>query len=59
MTVDKDKIPRDKLGNELLLLKERVITEERIKKFFHHMGEYEYKQGILSRIGDTNFSENN
>lgn len=57
MDINPDRIPKDKLGNKLLLLKERVITQERIKKFYHHTGEYEYKQGILSRIGDTHFSE--
>lgn len=57
MSIDPERIPKDKLGNELLLLKERVITQERIKKFYHHTGEYEYKQGILHRIGDTHFSE--
>lgn len=59
MKVDEDKIPRDKLGNELLLLKDRVITPEKIKKFFHSTGEYEYKHGVLTRIGNMSFSENN
>tara|TARA_B110000879_G_scaffold195659_1_gene264570 strand:+ start:595 stop:1194 length:600 start_codon:yes stop_codon:yes gene_type:complete len=58
MDIEKERLPRDKLGNILLLLKERVITQEIIKKFYHDTGIYEYKQGIMSRFEDMTFSEN-
>ena len=59
MDIEKERLPRDKLGNVLLLLKERVITQERIKKFYHDTGVYEYKQGIMSRFDDMSFLKTN
>lgn len=52
-----ERAPRDKLGSVLLLLKERTITKDRIRKFFHKSGIYEYKNGTLSRLMNMSFSE--
>lgn len=53
----KESLPKDKLGNSLVLLKERIIEQNKIKKFHHNSGTYEYKKGILSRVGDMNFTQ--
>lgn len=57
LDIPEERRPKDKLGNLLCQLKERVITEEKINKFYHESGIYEYKNGILSRLGDMAFNE--
>lgn len=52
-----DRVPRDKLGNILLSLKERAIKKENIRKFYHKSGIYLYHPGELSRLGDMNLNE--
>jgi intracellular multiplication protein IcmQ len=57
LTSSPDRVPRDKLGNILLSLKERAIKKENIRNFYHKSGVYLYHPGTLSRIGDMNLSE--
>lgn len=52
-----DRVPRDKLGNILLSMKERAIKIENIRKFYHKSGIYIFHPGSLSRVGDLNLSE--
>lgn len=49
--------PKDKLGHPLLVLKERAITHDKIRKFYHVSGIYEYKKGLLNRLGPMTYSD--
>jgi intracellular multiplication protein IcmQ len=57
LSVPQERLPKDKLGNTLLVLKEKAITHDKIKKFFHHTGIYEYDKGLLKHVGNMSFSE--
>jgi intracellular multiplication protein IcmQ len=47
--------PRDKLGQELLILKNVVLRPEAIEQFIHISGIYEYKNQSLIRLADAPF----
>lgn len=57
LDVPDERLPKDKVGNTLLLLKERVITHSKIKRFYHNSGIYEYNKGLLTRLSDMKFTE--
>jgi intracellular multiplication protein IcmQ len=44
-----DAAPKDRLGHELLVLRENAIKLENILRFVHMNDEYHYKNGILSK----------
>jgi intracellular multiplication protein IcmQ len=45
-----DKIPLDKLGKPMLVLKDKAIDLENIEYFFHLSGKYRYSRGRLSKV---------
>jgi intracellular multiplication protein IcmQ len=47
LSVSEDKIPRDKMGKELIMLKSNAITLENMTRFVHVSGEYSYVHGRL------------
>lgn len=57
LDMPEEKLPFDKLGHKLLVLKEKAIRRDNIKKFFHFSGIYDYKKGLLSKTGEMHFSE--
>lgn len=46
----RDKVPVDRFGHELLLLKENSLKTDNITKFVHVTGEYTYRKGVLSKL---------
>ena len=45
-----DKIPLDKLGKPMLVLKDNAINLENIEYFFHLSGKYRYSRGQLTIV---------
>ena len=52
-----DKIPHDKLGHELLTLKDKSLKLDNVVQFFHQTGVYHYEHGRLIRDGDFQITE--
>lgn len=48
-----EKIPKDKLGNKLLTLKDRTLNLENVSRFVHVSGIYDYVNGRLIKIIDA------
>lgn len=63
--IDKDKVlePQhtkkvtDKLGHELMSLKDGAIKMDNIESFYHESGQYEVQKKSLVRVADMHFSE--
>jgi len=49
LSVPPDKVPVDKLGNNLLSLKSNTLKLENISRFVHTSGTYEYSGGRLTK----------
>jgi len=49
LTVNEDKIPKDKLGKPLLVLKDKAIHIENIDYLVHLSGKYRYSRGRLTK----------
>jgi intracellular multiplication protein IcmQ len=47
LTIHEDKIPKDKLGKKLLVLKDKALELDNITRFVHLSGEYQYLHGRL------------
>lgn len=45
-----DKVPLDKLGKPMLVLKDNAINLENIESFFHVSGKYRYSRGRLVKM---------
>ena len=57
LPVPADKIPRDRQGHPLLILKDGRFNNRLIHRFYHKSGVYAYRDNKLYRQGDVNFSE--
>ena len=49
LVLHEDKTPKDKLGNKLLVLKDKALQLENITRFVHLTGEYQYLHGRLHK----------
>lgn len=52
LTLSADKIPKDKFGVNLLVLKNQTLNLENICKFVHESGVYRYIKGQLLKISE-------
>lgn len=53
----KESSPKDKFGNDLLLLKDKAVKVENISRFMHVTGEYAFEAGQLIRKGDIQYMD--
>ena len=53
LQVDADKVPIDKLGKQLLSLKDKSLRLDNISRFVHHTGVYKFVNGRLVRTLTT------
>jgi intracellular multiplication protein IcmQ len=51
-----DRIPKDKLGNDILTFKDNAFNVNNITYFYHASGIYTYEDGRLIRQSDMNLS---
>lgn len=49
LDVPSDKIPKDRFGKPLLMLKDKAIVLENISRFVHTLGVYTYNKGRLTK----------
>ena len=54
-----DRIPKDKLGNEILTFKDNAFNLDNITNFYHASGVYTFEDGRLVRQGDMNLASGN
>lgn len=52
LTLNRDKVPVDKLGKSMLVLKDNAINLENIDYFMHLSGKYRYIRGKLIKMDD-------
>lgn len=57
ITPQADRMPTDKLGHELMILRDKAIKAENITRFIHLSGEYLYKDEQLVRQGDIEYTD--
>jgi len=57
LVVPPQRIPRDRQGHPLLLLKDGKFKNSFITRFCHRSGVYQYRDGKLHRQGDMSFHE--
>ena len=50
LALNSDKIPLDKLGKPMLVLKDKAINLENIEYFIHLSGKYRYNRGQLTKV---------
>lgn len=53
LSVPADKIPMDKLGNPMLILKDNTLNLDNIQRFIHQSGIYRYHAGRLIKDNAT------
>lgn len=51
------KVPMDRMGNPLLMLRDSALKMENITRFCHETGVYVLRGGVLQRTGDMNYME--
>lgn len=50
LALNADKVPLDKLGKPMLVLRDKAINLENIEYFFHLSGKYRYSRGQLTKV---------
>ncbi len=55
--VEKDQIAHDRLGHELLKIKEGAIKPENITRFMHATGQYVFKDNQLIKQGELEYMD--
>lgn len=50
LVLPKEKVPKDKFGKELIVLKDKVLQIENMHRFVHLSGRYRYTKGRLIKI---------